>query len=97
MIVQGRIEEAEDALGQAERIVKAKADPAAGMRLRYGRGMLEFVCGRHDAALRAFRAAQRLADSLITPHTLAPRLRSHLLQALARGGEAIASSRHWRA
>ncbi len=87
MIVQGRIEEAEDALGQAERIVRAEADPAAGMRLRYGRGMLEFVCGRHDAALRAFRAAQRLSDSLVAPHTLAPRLRSHLLQALARGGE----------
>jgi LuxR family maltose regulon positive regulatory protein len=87
MTVQGRIEEAEDALGQAERIVRAEADPAAGMRLRYGRGMLEFVCGRHDAALRAFQAAQRLSDSLVTPHTLAPRLRSHLLQALARGGE----------
>jgi LuxR family maltose regulon positive regulatory protein len=87
MIVQGRIEEAQDALGHAERIVRAEADPAAGMRLRYGRGMLEFVCGRHDTALRAFQAAQRLSDSLVTPHTLAPRLRSHLLQTLARGGE----------
>jgi LuxR family maltose regulon positive regulatory protein len=86
MIVQGRIEDAEHALGQAERIVRAEADPAAGMRLRYGRGMLEYVSGRHDAALRAFQAAQRLSDSLITPHTLAPRLRSHLLQTLARGG-----------
>ena len=86
MIVQGRIEDAEQALGQAERIVRTEADPAAGMRLRYGRGMLEYVSGRHDAALRAFQAAQRLSDSLITPHTLAPRLRSHLLQTLARGG-----------
>ena len=87
MVVQGRIEDAERALGQAERIVRAEADPAAGMRLRYGRGLLEFVSGRPDAALRAFQSAQRLSDALITPHTLAPRLRSHLLQALARDGQ----------
>jgi LuxR family maltose regulon positive regulatory protein len=86
-IVEGRIEDAERALGQAERTVRAEADPAAGMRLRYGRGMLEFVSGRPDEALRAFQAAQRLSDSLITPHTLAPRLRSHLRQALARDGQ----------
>ena len=87
MVTQGRIEEAADALGRAERTITTEVDPAAGMRLRYGRGMLEFVCGRHDAALRAFQAAQRLSDSLVEPHTLAPRLRSHLLQTLARGGE----------
>ena len=87
MVTQGRLEEAERALGQAERTVRAEAEPAAGMRLSYGRGMLEFVSGRHDAALKAFRAAERLADSLVTPHTLAPRLRSHLLQTLVRTGD----------
>ena len=65
-----------------------RSSPAAGMRLHYGRGMLEFVSGRHDAALHAFRAAERLAGSLRTPHTLARRLRSHLLQALVRTGNA---------
>ncbi len=87
MVTQGRIEEAEQALGRAERTLRTEADPAAGMRLVYGRGMLEFVSGRHDAALRAFQAAERLADSLVSPHTLAPRLRSHLLQTLVRTGE----------
>jgi LuxR family maltose regulon positive regulatory protein len=87
MVTQGRLEEAERALGQAERTVRAEAEPAAGMRLSYGRGMLEFVSGRHDAALKAFRAAERLASSLVTPHTLGPRLRSHLLQTLVRTGE----------
>jgi LuxR family transcriptional regulator, maltose regulon positive regulatory protein len=87
MVTQGRLEEAERALGRAERIVLAEVEPAAGMRLHYGRGMLEFVSGRHDAALHAFRAAERLASSLRTPHTLAPRLRSHLLQTLVRTGE----------
>ena len=55
MVTQGRLEDAEQALGQAERTVRAEAEPAAGMRLHYGRGMLEFVSGRHDAALSAFR------------------------------------------
>jgi LuxR family maltose regulon positive regulatory protein len=87
MVTQGRIEEAERALSQAERTVRAEAEPAAGMRLHYGRGMLEFASGRHDAALSAFRAAERLANSLVTPHTLAPRLRSHLLQTLVRTGD----------
>ena len=87
MVAQGRLEQAERALGRAERTIRTEADPAAGMRLRYGRGMLEFVCGRHDAALRAFETAERLSASLRTPHTLAPRLRSHLLQTLTRVGE----------
>ena len=86
MVAQGQLEEAERALGRAERTIRTEAEPAAGMRLRYGRGMLEFVSGRHDAALRAFQAAERLSASLRTPHTLAPRLRSHLLQTLTRAG-----------
>jgi LuxR family transcriptional regulator, maltose regulon positive regulatory protein len=88
MVTQGRLEEAERALGQAERTVRAELEPAAGMRMHYGRGMLEFVSGRHDSALSAFLAAERLVGSLVTPHTLAPRLRSHLLQTLVRTGEA---------
>jgi LuxR family maltose regulon positive regulatory protein len=87
MVTQGQLEEAERTLSRAERTVRAEAEPAAGMRLSYGRGMLEFVSGRHDAALKAFRAAERLASSLVTPHTLGPRLRSHLLQTLVRTGE----------
>jgi ATP/maltotriose-dependent transcriptional regulator MalT len=87
MVAQGRIEEAERALGRAERTVRTEVEPAAGMRLHGGRGMLEFATGRHDAALSAFRAAERLAGSLVSPHTLAPRLRSQLLQTLVRSGE----------
>jgi len=87
MVTQGRIEDARRALDRAERTVRTEVEPAAGMRLLYGRGMLEFVSGRHDAALSAFQAAERLASTLVTPHTLGPRLRSHLLQTLARRGE----------
>jgi LuxR family transcriptional regulator, maltose regulon positive regulatory protein len=87
MVTQGRIEEAEQALDRAERTVRTEVDPAAGVRLHAGRGMLEFVSGRLDAALSAFRAAERLGRSLVTPHTLTPRLRSQLLQTLVRTGE----------
>jgi LuxR family transcriptional regulator, maltose regulon positive regulatory protein len=87
MVTQGRVQDAEQALSRAERTIRTEVEPAAGMRLYFGRGMLEFVCGRYDTALRAFRKAERLARSLVTPHTLAPRLRSHLLQALVRTGE----------
>ena len=87
MVTQGRIEDARRALDRAERTVRTEVEPAAGMRLLYGRGMLEFVSGRHDAALSAFQAAERLASTLVTPHTLGPRLHSHLLQTLARRGE----------
>ncbi|MGH3290976.1 MAG: hypothetical protein ACRDP7_04145 [Trebonia sp.] len=88
-VVQGRLGEAERALGRAERTVRTEVEPAAGMRLHYGRGLLEFVSGRQDAAVSDFQRAERLARSLMTPHTLAPRLRSHLLQALARRGETL--------
>jgi LuxR family maltose regulon positive regulatory protein len=87
LVVQGRLEEAEHALGRAERIIRTEVEPAVGMRLQHGRGMLEFVSGRPAAALDAFRRAERLARTLVSPHTLAPRLRSHLLQTLARRGQ----------
>jgi LuxR family maltose regulon positive regulatory protein len=45
------------------------------------------VSGRYNAALSAYRVAERLAKSLVTPHTLAPRMRSQLLQTLVRTGE----------
>ncbi len=87
MVSQGRLEEGERSLEQAERTLRAEVEPAAGMRLRYARGLLEIVSGRPEAALAAFRAAERLAGVLVTEHALAPRLRSHVLQALVRLGE----------
>jgi LuxR family maltose regulon positive regulatory protein len=87
MVTQGRLEEGERAIEQAERTLRTEAEPAAGMRLLYARGLLEFLNGRYDAALGAFRTAERLTGLLVTEHTLAVRLRSHLLQTLVRTGE----------
>jgi len=87
MVALGRLEEGERSLEHAERTLRTEAEPAAGMRLYYARGLLEFIGGRHDAALGAFRTAERLARVLVTEHTLAMRLRSHMLQTLVRMGE----------
>jgi LuxR family maltose regulon positive regulatory protein len=87
MVTQGRLEEGERALERAERALRADLEPAAGMRLHHARGLLEWLKGHHDAAVDAFRTAERLAGLLVSRHTLALRLRSHLLQALARMGE----------
>ena len=87
MIAQGRIEESHRSLEQAERTLRAEAEPAAGMRLRYGRGLLDLLTGRPEAALTAFQAAERLAGLLVTEHTLATRLRSDILQTLVRLGQ----------
>ena len=65
MVAQGRLEEAERSLEQAERTVRAEVEPAAGMRLHYARGLLEFVARPSPTprwrAFRARRAAGRAA------------------------------------
>jgi len=87
MITQGRLSEGERSLELAERALRSELEPAAGMRLHYSRGLLEWLKGHHDAAVDALRTAERLADLLVSRHTLDTRLRSHRLQALARMGE----------
>ena len=84
MVAQGRLDEGEQLLEQAERTLPEEVEPAGGMRLRYARGLLEIVSGRPEAALDAFRAAERLTGLLVTEHALARRLRSHVLQTLVR-------------
>jgi LuxR family maltose regulon positive regulatory protein len=87
MVAQGQLEDGEQALKQAERTLPGEVEPAAGMRLSYARALLDVVSGRPEAALAAFGAAERLAGLLATEHTLAGRLRSHVLQTLVRLGQ----------
>jgi LuxR family transcriptional regulator, maltose regulon positive regulatory protein len=84
---QGRLEEAEPWLQRAERTVRAEAEPAAGMAVRYLRGRLELARGHHADALAALRAGERLAGRLTAPHLLIPRARASLLHVLVRLGD----------
>jgi LuxR family maltose regulon positive regulatory protein len=87
MVGQGRLEEAEPWLDRAERALRVEVEPAAGLMLRCARGGLELARGRDQAALRAFRAAEELADMLVLRHALATGMRGHLVQLLVRLGE----------
>jgi LuxR family transcriptional regulator, maltose regulon positive regulatory protein len=87
MVSQGRLAEGERWLGHATRTLRPEVEPAVGMSLHYARGGLEMARGRHVDAIAAFRAARRLAETLVTPHTLAAPMRAHMLQALVLLGE----------
>jgi LuxR family maltose regulon positive regulatory protein len=87
MVSQGRLAEGERWLGHAARTLRPDVEPAVGMHLHYARGGLEMARGRYADAIAAFCAAQRLDETLITPHTLATPMRAHMLQALVLLGE----------
>jgi LuxR family maltose regulon positive regulatory protein len=87
MISQGRLAEGERWLGHAARTLRPDVEPAVGVHLHYARGGVEMARGRHAEAIAAFRAARQLAETLVTPHTLATPMRAHMLQALVLLGE----------
>ena len=87
MLYQGRLDEAEPWLERAERTLRTEVEPAAGMSLRYARAVLELARGRYADALAAFRGAEKLAATLVSPHTCVTSLRSRMLQTLVRLGQ----------
>jgi LuxR family maltose regulon positive regulatory protein len=87
MLYQGRLAEAEPWLEHAEQTLRAEVEPAAGMSLRYARAVLELARGRYQEALAAFRGAEKLAATLVTPHTCVTSMRSRMLQTLVRLGQ----------
>jgi LuxR family maltose regulon positive regulatory protein len=87
MVSQGQLAEGERWLGHAARTLRPDVEPAVGVHLHYARGGLEMARGRHAEAIAAFRAARQLAETLVTPHTLATPMRAHMLQALVLLGE----------
>ena len=87
LLYQGRLAEAEPWLERAERTLRAEVEPAAGMSLRYARAVLELARGRYQEALAAFGSAEKLAGTLVGPHTLVTSMRSRMLDALVRAGQ----------
>jgi LuxR family transcriptional regulator, maltose regulon positive regulatory protein len=87
LIWRGRLEEAEPWIQRAERILRAEAEPAAGLLIRAQRGVLELARGRDADALAAFQAADQLAARLAEPNPIVHRNRSYLVQTLVRLGE----------
>jgi LuxR family maltose regulon positive regulatory protein len=84
---QAQFHEAEEVLGQAGDALRGEVEPAAALVLHQAHGMLELARGNDIHALATFRAAERLAGSLATPHQQTAPLRAHVLQTLVRLGE----------
>jgi len=57
------------------------------MSLRHARAVLELARGRYQEALAAFRGAERLAATLVGPHTCVTSLRSRMVHTLVRAGQ----------
>jgi LuxR family transcriptional regulator, maltose regulon positive regulatory protein len=84
---QGRPGEAGSWVQRAERTIRAEAEPAAALGVHLLRGQLELARGQDADALAAFRAAERLAGRLATPHLLAMAAQSFLVYTVVRLGD----------
>lgn len=87
VVGQGRLEEGERWLEHAERLIRAEGEPTTGTTLYFARGILEVARGRDREALAAFQAAERLAEAIVTTHTLATQARALALHTLLRMGK----------
>jgi LuxR family transcriptional regulator, maltose regulon positive regulatory protein len=84
---QGRPDEAEPWIQEAERSLTAETQPAQYLAIRYDRGVLEQARGRDAAALAAFEAVEPLARRLASPHLIIPRARAQMVHSLVRLGQ----------
>jgi LuxR family maltose regulon positive regulatory protein len=87
LVGQGRLTEAEPWLERAAGTLRTEAEPAAGISFHFYLGLLELARGRNQEALADFQAAERLAGTLVTTHTLAMPTRARILQTLVSPGE----------
>jgi LuxR family maltose regulon positive regulatory protein len=84
---RGRLAEAEPWVQEAERVLRARADPAGAAGLYYVRGVLELGRAQDTDALAALEAAERIAADLAAPHYLVPNVRALRVHALVRLGQ----------
>jgi LuxR family maltose regulon positive regulatory protein len=74
---------------RAERTLRAEAEPATAMAIRYVRALLELARGRDEEVLEAFESAERLARLVHAPDWPLMRTRALRLHALVRLGETV--------
>jgi LuxR family maltose regulon positive regulatory protein len=87
LIWRRRHDEAADWVRRAERTLRAEAEPATAMAIRYVRALLELARGRDQDVLATFQAAERLSTLLDAPDWPLLRTRALRLHALVRLGE----------
>ncbi len=84
---QGRLEEADPLLNHAGQALGTEGRPAARLVLHTVRGAHELARDRAQDALTALLDADKLANTLVTPHPLVTQLRAFLVQTLVRAGD----------
>ncbi|MER6443078.1 LuxR C-terminal-related transcriptional regulator [Streptomyces sp. NPDC001185] len=84
---QGRPEEGEPWMQQAERTLRWETEPADALAIRSLRGVLALARGRDADALAAFLAADQVAERLTEPNLMVHGNRSFIVQTLVRLGE----------
>ena len=87
LIWRRRHDEAADWVRRAERTLRAEAEPATAMAIRYVRALLELARGRDQEVLATFQATERLSTLLDAPDWPLMRTRALRLHALVRLGE----------
>jgi LuxR family maltose regulon positive regulatory protein len=83
---QGRLDEAERWLERVGQTLRTEAEPA-GMALHLARWAFHMARGLHQEALTDIQAAERLADTLVTPPASTTSIRARMLLTLLRLGQ----------
>jgi LuxR family maltose regulon positive regulatory protein len=84
---RGQLDDVEPWLEHAERALHADGEPAPALMLYESRGVLEFTHGRHEEAMTAIRAAERMEELLGSANWLVRGSRSHRIRMLIGLGE----------
>jgi LuxR family maltose regulon positive regulatory protein len=86
-LYRGQLAEAERWLDRAEPVLRRFAEPPTEMMLYAARALLEFARGRHEDAMTAQRAAERIERGLAKRHILAIRAQARTLEVMVHTGE----------
>ena len=87
LLYLGRFAEAERALEQARRAVRAEGDPGTELLVHHSIGLLSMARRQFDEAFAAFEAAERMQTLLVGEHAFSGERRSRIVQMHAWMGE----------
>ena len=90
-VTQGRFEEAQHWLDQAERAARPATEPATALLVQLARGMQLLALGRLREALDTLGDADRLQAMMVTPHVLTVQARWFLVQTQLKLGDTAAA------
>jgi LuxR family maltose regulon positive regulatory protein len=86
LLWQGRFDEAETRLEQAERTLRPGGEPGTELIVRHARGLLHLVRGQLDEALSALLAGDRMRALLVDEDAFAMACRMRLIKTQVRMG-----------